>query len=436
MRGVILFSVLSLIAAAGSIPFLFESPSIYYKFGIAKTLLRSGKVIGLAAAMLMFLQTLLISRIRFIDRVFSLNLTSHAHRINGALIGVVVIIHPLMILAAENFTFYPFEKKYWPEYTGICLLLFVAGLVVVSRYRSLLGLAYHKWLRLHRLATPLVIATMMLHILFVSDSFGGGFPRLFITAAALMSFLVIGRFWLRRLFPGRPQFVVSDVTLTGRDAVAVQLRPCFFPAPNYLPGQFAFIKPVSPKIPREEHPFTIASSPTRPETWQFVIRSLGDWTPRISLLAPGDPVYVDGPYGQFSHVMLPGTDPILMIAGGIGITPMLSMLRYMADLKDNRKVLLIWSNQNQARRVLPGMISSLRDRLPQLKVIEILTRSEPVAGDIRRLTPETLANMLTGFSRKAHAFVCGPPAMVKTVAPALKRIGFSPARVYKETFQL
>ena len=68
LGGICIFSAFLIIAGAGTIPFLFESPSILYKFGIEKTFLRSGKVLGVTAAVLVFFQVLLVSRLKFLDR--------------------------------------------------------------------------------------------------------------------------------------------------------------------------------------------------------------------------------------------------------------------------------------------------------------------------------------------------------------------------------
>ncbi len=205
---------------------------------------------------------------------------------------------------------------------------------------------------------------------------------------------------------------------------------------NYLPGQFAFITPVSPKVPQEEHPFTISSTPSRPGSLQFIIRSRGDWTSTIKELDPGDQVFVDGPYGRFSHLILPENAAIIMIAGGIGITPMLSMLRYMADVKDHRPVLLIWSNRGPETTVFAEEIETLQRNLPQLEMMKIMTRAPQEGRYPGRLTRQRLARLLQGWPRQTDIFLCAPPEMVLELSRALHQLGFSPARVYKEIFKL
>mgnify|MGYP007065693366 CR=1 FL=1 len=86
LGGTCIFLALILIVGVCTIPFVFESSSIYYKFGIHKTLLRTGKVFGM-------------------------------------IIAFLTLMHPILILGSENFTLFPFEIRYWPELLGAVVWL-------------------------------------------------------------------------------------------------------------------------------------------------------------------------------------------------------------------------------------------------------------------------------------------------------------------------
>lgn len=437
--GICFFLALLLISGAWTIPFVFESPSILYKFGIDKAFLRTGKVFGVTAATLVFFQILLVSRLKVLDRIFSINRIYTFHRINGITIAILALVHPFLILAAENFTLFPFQVRYWPEFLGVGVLVFIVALVTTANWRLIFGFAYDKWLRFHRLGTLLAIVLMLVHILFVSETFKSDLPRVLVYLAAGINFLLILRLWYRRFFPGNPgkrTFVVSKVEPVGRDAFAVDVRPDDGEVFSYIPGQFAFITPKSTDLPEEEHPFTISSPPSRPDALQFVIRSQGDWTSKINRLKSGEPVFIDGPYGLFSHMVTPGNGPIIMIAGGIGITPMLSMLRYMSDLDDQRQILLIWSNRTREYIVFPEEFENFKRNLQHLKIIHIFTRDPGDSGEKGRLDKTKLERLLERYSRKSKVFICGPFEMMKEINRAIKKIGFSSSRVYKEEFKL
>jgi predicted ferric reductase len=107
----------------------------------------------------------------------------------------------------------------------------------------------------------------------------------------------------------------------------------------------------SKHVSREPHPFTLSSTPSRPGTLQFNIRASGDWTRTVAHLSEGDQARIQGPFGRFGHLFTTPDRELIMIAGGIGITPMLSMLRFMADHRDPRPVTLIWANRSPERVV-------------------------------------------------------------------------------------
>lgn len=436
LGGICIFLSFLLIAGAWTIPFLFESSSIHYKIGLDKTLLRFGKVLGVTAAVLVFFQVLLVSRFKFLDRIFSLNRMVILHRMNGLAIAFLALLHPIFIIAAENFTLFPFEKRYWPEFLGVCLLFLIQIIATTANWRLIFNIAYNTWIRFHRLGVLVVITLMTIHILFVSETFKSGLPRKLVFVAACINLTLLLRIWFRRFFPGKRRYVVTNVEPAGKDAYSVDVRPYGGHVFDYIPGQFAFITPVSAHVPKEEHPFTLSSTPSRPDTLKFVIRSQGDWTSKINRLKPGETVFIDGPYGLFSHMVLSDSEPIIMIAGGIGITPMLSMLRYMADKDDTRRILLIWSNKTSEHIVFPEEFQGLQHRLQHIKIIHIFTQADGGGSEIGRLDQAKIEKLLQGWSRRLNVFICGPFGMIKEMTRAVKKIGFSTAKVYKEEFKL
>ena len=173
-----------LLAGGWSIPFAYESSSILYKFGTEKILLRSGKVIGITIALLVFYQILLASRLKFLERFYSSKRLITLHRINGIVITLLVLVHPILIKASENFIPYTLDKKYVPEFIGISLLLVILSVSVTAIFRNFFIIAYDKWLFLHRLGVTMAISILPLHILLVSDTFKSGPLRI----AALIIF--------------------------------------------------------------------------------------------------------------------------------------------------------------------------------------------------------------------------------------------------------
>ena len=125
-----------------------------------------------------------------------------------------------------------------------------------------------------------------------------------------------------------------------------------------------------------------------------------------------------------------------MIAGGIGITPMLSMLRYMADHNDQRKITLIWSNQTRKHIIFPREFQNLAVQLKWLRIIHVLTREPEYTAEKGRLDRPKLKRILSDCSISSAIFVCGPDQMMKEVYTSLISIGFRRHMIFRERFSL
>jgi predicted ferric reductase len=211
---IIILLALLLLAGAWTIPFAFESSSILYKFGMEKTYLRSGKVIGTTIALLVFFQVILASRFVLFEQVFpakrifflhrsnGIERIFFLHRSNGIVIACLIVLHPLLIKASENFTPYTFEKKYYPEFLGIALLVLLLLISLTAIFRNFLKFSYARWLLLHRFSATLALAMMPAHILYVSETFKSGIPRNTALVFLSLNLLMIIKVWLWR-FSGK-----------------------------------------------------------------------------------------------------------------------------------------------------------------------------------------------------------------------------------------
>lgn len=453
---VIVSAVLMLIALATSAPFYFESSSMLYKFGTDKVLLRSGKILGLIAACLVVMQSVLSARIKFLDRIFALNNLMIVHRVSGIAIVCCGLTHPALMFIPEDMNSIPVSFRYWPEYVGVFLLLTIFGIVSIAILRLKINLAFDRWRTMHQWAVFTAAIVLFIHVLSVSETFEKGLPRIIV-------FFVIGVYVLlfvkKRLTPfiiRKKPFWVSEVSLAAKDAFQVIIKPDFSNTFSWLPGQFGFISFKSAHISSEAHPFTIASSPLHPDNLEFVIRACGDWTKKISQVQLNDPVYIHGPFGLFTHLRCKNKPEIIMIAGGIGITPMLSMLRFMADTGDQRNITLIWSNRTRDHIVFPDEFTLLEKKLANLRIVHVFTKgpvddsaadsvdgpaADPAADSgenkkNKRLDQSGLEILLLNCSRQSAVFVCGPPKMMTDIRKALVGIGFSRHSIFTERFSL
>jgi predicted ferric reductase len=285
-----------LLAGAIWVPFIFESQTLRYQLGIARSMLLAGHIMGTAAGFLLLIQMILVARSRFLDRVFAINRLLLFHRVNAIIILIMAVVHLLLILNTLGGQILSFEFSQWPEYTGILLLMMIAGVVFSGLFRGTIGLKYQFWIFFHRIFTPFAILLLCIHLYFVSNTFhyeGAYILAICFFAACLLTYLVLR---LKKLSVFRPSFRVNKVLEAGKDIHTLELLPKKDHAITYTPGQFAFLKIRSSGISGEEHPFTISSSPTRQPILQFTIKDAGDWTNRVKEVKAGDRASIHGPF--------------------------------------------------------------------------------------------------------------------------------------------
>lgn len=429
--------VVAVLLGALTIPFLFESPTMYYKFGWDKTLLRAGKMVGLTAAVFLMLQLPLAARLKWLDCIFSLPALYTLHRYNAYAILCLVIIHPIAVFAPDGILMIPFEIRYWPEWVGAALLLVICCQLGFSQWRRSVFKAYAKWLLIHRAMGVAAMVLLIVHILYVSETFEHkGIPRTLIMVSAIAILALWS--WVRVQGTQIRKKAMSFVRIepAGTDAYTITFEPLNQTPLNHLPGQFSFISFHSKHISKEPHPFTLSSSPSRPNNTECTIRGCGDWTRQVANIQQGDRVYLQGPFGRFSHLYLAPSREVIMVAGGIGITPMLSMLRYMNDIDDPRRIILLWSNQTPKHAFGLQELRAMEKKLTDFRWIPIFTREKGDTGYFGRLDRKKLASLLQSCSRNAATFLCGPPPMIKQVRLDLVEIGFPEKSIHFEAFGL
>lgn len=193
---------LGLVLGAALLPLVWESQSLYYKFGIQKALLLTGKAVGAAALALMVIQALVMARFRIIDRHLGVRQRFSLHRRIGIVILVLLLLHPLLVLWADGFTLYTFSWRYWPEFLGVTALISALFLVLLSLFRQGLGMKFSVWQVFHRLSAPLTTLMVFVHAGFVSGTFDHNLPKVaLILAGSLVLVLTIRQFTNRRQRP-------------------------------------------------------------------------------------------------------------------------------------------------------------------------------------------------------------------------------------------
>jgi ferredoxin-NADP reductase len=206
---------------------------------------------------------------------------------------------------------------------------------------------------------------------------------------------------------------------------------------DFTPGQYFWVELLDPPYEDEKgarRHITVVTSPTEEGVLGLATR-LRDSAFKKSLteLPEGAPVDVEQPKGSF---VLPEdtSKEYVFLAGGIGITPFRSMLRYMVDKGLDYHVTLVCSNRDRESTPFFEELQELEADLPRGRVVFTMDQDENWDGEKRRISPEMLQDVLGGDLSSFHFMIAGPPGMAKAVKAAILEAGVPEEQVQSDSF--
>ncbi len=384
------------------------------------------------------LECVLVSRLSAASEPFGTDALMYFHRLMGIAAVGFLVAHPVL-LAGSGVTPASFNALggTMAQRVGPIAFWVVVLMVISSIWRRRLRLRYEVWRGLHTVSALVIVPASVAHIVTVR-----GYSQVPAVAGAclvyggLFAVMMLGYRVVRplRLWP-RPWRVVENRD-EGGDTRTLALQGPAGTSFRFMPGQFAWLTTGSSPFSLQQHPMTISSSAEEPGRLEFSIKALGDWSRSVPpALEPGARVWVDGPYGVFSPDREPGQGFVL-IAGGIGVTPMRSMLRTMRDRGDPRPVVLIFAASNWQRVMFRSELATL-ERQMNLKVVYVFADPpEEWTGERGLVTHDLLARHLPVRLAHYQYFVCGPPPMMDSVEETLAAVGVPADHIHSERFDL
>jgi len=399
-------------------------------------------VFGLLAASVLVCAAVLPSRLRSLTNAFGIERVLRSHRWLGLLALNLVLVHLALVVIDDPSNLRLLNPFGAPNRaraaTGATIALVLLCLFAVVRRRVHRTYEVWRWIHVGLALTVLVLSG--LHIFWLNHLIRDPALRAgFVVASVLVLAVLANRWVLRPLLDYRHAFVVDGVRHESPTASTVLLRPLRHrhPGLHFSPGQFAWLRLDRPFGPREEHPFTIASGSHRPRELEFTVRHTGDFTGSLARLIPGRRVYVDGPYGAFTPDLL-GRRGLLLVAGGVGITPMMSILRTLAHRRDRRPHRLVVGVRSDADLMFGDELARLQRRL-RLSVIPVVSDPGPGwTGLVGRVDARLLGQLLPRrqHRQQVEVFICGPGPMVEGVVGALSTLGVPDRQVHTEQFDM
>jgi ferredoxin-NADP reductase len=231
-------------------------------------------------------------------------------------------------------------------------------------------------------------------------------------------------------------WLVAEVTETVTETPRVRTLALDVPGwPGHRAGQHVDIRLTAEDGYQAERSYSVASAPGDPPSVTVERLEDGEVSPYlVDEVVDGDRFELRGPIGGY-FVWDGGDAPVLLVAGGSGIVPLMAMLRHRAESGSDVPARLLYSSRAWEDVIYQDELERLADD-KAVEVVHTLTRSQPPGwtGYARRLDVEMVREVAWPPEEGARAFVCGPTAFVETAADALVEVGYAPANIRTERF--
>ncbi|VVB80643.1 Sulfhydrogenase 2 subunit gamma [uncultured archaeon] len=386
-----------------------------------------GQIAGLIGLTLFALTFVFTTRLKIVEDSFGgLDKVYQVHHLLGSLSFILILFHPLLLVIKFIPSNWPLAAKYLLPSSSVAVNLGITALlamIILIALTIYINLKYETWKGSHRLFGFVFIIAFFHSFMITSDISRYNllkFYMLFICALGIISF-VYGSF-IRPKIKDYP-YKLKDIKSRGNVTI-LELEPINEKI-AFKPGQFVFLK----TNPKEQHPFTIASSPEE-NNIVLMIKSLGDYTSKIKELKKGTLVSIEGPYGKMWEELSSSQKPQVWIAGGIGITPFSSFVSHIAKTKSlKQKIDLFYCTSNNGEAFL------LETLLEQAKAIPNLRIHDFCSADKGRIDLQKIESVVGKIEGKKFV-LCGPLPMMESISKQLKQKGFSKNDILYENFNL
>lgn len=394
-------------------------------------------IFGLIGAVLMLWQFILGTRVLirylFPDMVWALKL----HRWLGTYGSLFTWFHPLLGMfslgASLWYIFVPDISSSYElhmTYGRVAFLLFITVWVTSAVVRG--RIKYRPWKYLH-LSSYILLPFVFLHGVANGVQLAQSKFLLYYWYALIAVYICLLAVRIGYQFGyGKRPYIITGAKTNG-DLTLLTLKP-EVALPEAMvttrPGQYVYMQ--FDKLFSESHPFTVAYYDYNTHEMTIAIKSYGKFTKKILELNKGEQLLIDGPYGVFTEELIADntSQPIVMFAGGIGITP---FIQHIFDGR-NQDVTLFNCNQNVQNTVFSD---ALRSRLKQ-KYIDVFSRARTRTNrpntELGRISPEIVRKYLDQSPENYTYFICGHKEFMDAVMSILDQFGVPKKQIKTEEF--
>jgi predicted ferric reductase len=309
-----------------------------------------------------------------------------------------------------------------PATLGFVLLL-IAGVTSYRIFRQ--SISYETWWVIH-LYTYLGVALSFMHQILTGSMFITH-PLAKYYWISLYLIVAVSIVYWRILMPLakslRHQLKVENVVKEGPGVVSIYIKGKNLLALNAHGGQFFSWRFLRKDLWFQSHPYSLSASPTD-DLLRITVKALGDSSTALADIAIGTRVFIEGPYGVFKADTARRGRQIVLIGGGVGITPLRAI---MEEFPNNTKIDVLYRASSDSELVLRKELDEIAEKVGAKVHYLIGSRS------VHTMSYEYLKKLIPNF-QDAEVFICGPEGLVLAVKAASKKAGIPKNRFHDEAF--
>lgn len=399
---------------------------------------------ALVATDLLLIQTLLISRVPWLEKIYGHDRATLTHKRLGKPILYLVILHFVAVVWSYAIAD---SKNLVDELFGmiatipdlltatiafVLMILVVITSIKITRSR----ISYEAWYIVHLSAYGAVMLAIPHQINVGTDIAGKPLAEFFWISAYL--FVGLNILWFRLLSPivlsGIHGLKVSEAVTESSDSTSIYISGRNLKSFRAKSGQFFILRIVSGAQWWRAHPFSLSAAPTDNQL-RFTVGNRGDDTALMQWIKPGTRVILEGPYGVFTEDRR-SQDHVVLIAAGIGAPPIRALAETIAAEPGDVSIIYRVRNKNDA--ALAAEFAELAKRRGfELHILDGSRRFEnswlPKGSDDSLSDDERLVALCPKIA-KSDVYICGPSAFTHTVEKSLQLAGTPKSQIHSEEF--
>lgn len=405
--------------------------------------------LAMAGFVMLLAEFLLSGRFKTLSAQVGMDRVMQFHQIMAYAVVAFLLLHPfLYTLPMGAPPPLDAQPRQWltlpllPGLSGLLAWLLLGVLVFTAVARDDLPVRYETWRLSHGVGAAVIALLGLHHTLDAGRYSQDGWLAAFWVFAVLLALASLVHVHLiiplrQRSWPMR----VAHVAQVAERTWSMELEPdtdAGHPgtAMPYRAGQFVWLKLHHPLLRLTEHPFSVSTAPAQWPRIGFTIKEAGDFTAAVGSLQTGTRAYIDGPYGNFT------LDPsearsLVLLAGGVGMAPIMSLLRDLRAQRSQRSIVLIQGNRVAEQRLFTDELEAMQREL-NLAVHHVLSEPPENWTGPRGVPDRRLLEQLIPPEHREEAvyFICGPAAMIDAMEATLQAdLGVPPERIRSERFR-